>query len=149
MFDPQLNKILTFSVKDRYQLNYFICIKAFNAETITLKLNLFSFFICCCQHHERKRSAFIYFWYQTDSGQSCLYYVQIKTNHINVLLTVFFTPIDLWTTMAAVTWNFLYCQNQVPSFSCLDVWNAWQTTSGVYAITVTTSAYHSRRCSRL
>jgi hypothetical protein len=59
--------ILTFSVKDRYQLNYFICIKDFNAQTTTsLKLNLFSFFIC-----------------------------------------------------------------------------------GVYAITVTTSAYHSRRCGRL
>jgi hypothetical protein len=37
------------------ELNYFICIKDFNAETITsLKLNLFSFFICGCQHHERK-----------------------------------------------------------------------------------------------
>jgi hypothetical protein len=34
MFDPQLKKILAFSVKDRYQLNYFICIKDFNAETI-------------------------------------------------------------------------------------------------------------------
>jgi hypothetical protein len=46
-FDPQLKKILTFSVKDRYQLNYFICINDFNAETHTsLKLNLFSFFIC-------------------------------------------------------------------------------------------------------
>jgi hypothetical protein len=54
-FDPQLKKILTFSVKDRYQLNYFICIKDFNAETNTsLKLNLFSFFICGCQHHQRK-----------------------------------------------------------------------------------------------
>jgi hypothetical protein len=50
MFDPQLIKVLTFSVKDRYQLNYFICIKDFNAETNTsLKLNLFSFFICGCQ----------------------------------------------------------------------------------------------------
>ena len=49
-FDPQLKKILTFSVKDRYQLSYFICIKDFNAETNTsLKLNLFSFFICGCQ----------------------------------------------------------------------------------------------------
>jgi hypothetical protein len=48
-----LKKILTFSVKDRYQLNYFICIKDFNAETITsLKLYLFSFFICGCQHHQ-------------------------------------------------------------------------------------------------
>jgi hypothetical protein len=54
-FDPQLKKILTFAVKDRYQLNYFICIKDFNAETNTsLKLNLFSFFICGCQHHQRK-----------------------------------------------------------------------------------------------
>ena len=54
-FDPQLKKSLAFSVKDRYQLNYFICIKDFNAETITsLKLNLFSFFICSCEHHERK-----------------------------------------------------------------------------------------------
>jgi hypothetical protein len=25
--------------------------------------------------------------------------------------------------------------DHVPSFSCLDVWNAWQTTSGVYTIT--------------
>jgi hypothetical protein len=53
-FDPQLKKILAFSVKDRYQLNYFICTKDFNAETNTsLKLNLFSFFICGCQHHQK------------------------------------------------------------------------------------------------
>jgi hypothetical protein len=39
---PQLKEFLAFSVKDRYQLNYFICIKDFNAQTITsLKLNLF------------------------------------------------------------------------------------------------------------
>jgi hypothetical protein len=43
------------SVKDKYQLNYFICIKDYNAETNTsLKLNLFSFFICGCQLHQRK-----------------------------------------------------------------------------------------------
>jgi hypothetical protein len=57
LFDHQLKKILAFSVKDRYQLKYLICIKDFNAETITsLKLNLFSFFICGChgQHHQRK-----------------------------------------------------------------------------------------------
>jgi hypothetical protein len=54
-FDPQLKKILAFSVKDGYQLNYLICIKDCNAETNTsLKLNLFSFFICCCQHNQRK-----------------------------------------------------------------------------------------------
>jgi hypothetical protein len=39
----------------KYLLNYFICIKGFNAEKNTsLKLNLFSFFICGCQHHQRK-----------------------------------------------------------------------------------------------
>ena len=55
-FDSQVKNILTFSVKDRYQLNYFICIKDFNAEANTsLKLNLFSFFICGCQHHQRKK----------------------------------------------------------------------------------------------
>jgi hypothetical protein len=32
-FDPQLEKILTFSVKDRYQLNYFICIKDFSTKS--------------------------------------------------------------------------------------------------------------------
>ena len=50
-----LNFFFTFSVKDRYQLNDFICIKDFNAQIITsVKLNLFYFFIYCCQHHERK-----------------------------------------------------------------------------------------------
>jgi hypothetical protein len=39
--------------------------------------------------------------------------------------------------------------DHVPSFSCHDVWDVRQTTSGVYAITVTTSTYHSRRCGRL
>jgi hypothetical protein len=35
--------------------NYFICIKDFKTETNTsLKLNLFSFFICGCQHYQRK-----------------------------------------------------------------------------------------------
>jgi hypothetical protein len=39
---PQLKEFLTFSVKDRYQLNYVICIKDFYAWTITsLRLNVF------------------------------------------------------------------------------------------------------------
>ena len=51
----QLEDFFTFSVEDKYQFYYFICIKDFNAQTITsLKLNLFYFFIYCCQHHERK-----------------------------------------------------------------------------------------------
>jgi hypothetical protein len=58
-FDPQLKKK---SIKGRYQLNHFICIKNFNAETITsLKLNLVSFFICCCSHYERKTICFYIF----------------------------------------------------------------------------------------
>ena len=62
---PQLKGFLAFSVKDRYQLNYVICIKDFNAKAITsLKLNLFSSFIYCCQH----QSILIYFCYQTDRG---------------------------------------------------------------------------------
>ena len=70
-FDPQLKNILTFSVKDRYQLNYFICIKEFNAETITsLKLNLFSFLQLSASSKENHLPlcTCIYFWYQTDSG---------------------------------------------------------------------------------
>jgi hypothetical protein len=47
--------MVAFSVKDRYQLIYFICIKDLNTEAITsLKWNLFSFFIGCCQHCEMK-----------------------------------------------------------------------------------------------
>ena len=65
-FDPQLKKILTFSVKDRYQLNYFIWIKDLNTETITsLKWNLFSFFIGCCQHYETK-TIFLYIFLISD-----------------------------------------------------------------------------------
>ena len=32
---PKLKEFLTFSIKYRYQLNYFICITDFNAPTIT------------------------------------------------------------------------------------------------------------------
>jgi hypothetical protein len=49
---PQLKECFAFSVKDRYRLNYLICIKDFNAQTITFKIK----FVCiyCCQHHKRK-----------------------------------------------------------------------------------------------
>ena len=68
-FDPQLKKILTFSVKERYQLNYFICIKDFNAETITsLKSNLLSFFICGCQHQRETICLYVYISDITDWG---------------------------------------------------------------------------------
>ena len=64
----QLKGCFTFSVKDRYQFNYFICIKDFNAQTITsLKLNLFYIFIYCFSIMKGKRPVLIYFCYQTDS----------------------------------------------------------------------------------
>ena len=67
-FDPQLKNILTFSVKDRYQLNYFICIKVFNAETITsLKLLFFLYLRLSASWKENDLPLCIYFWYQTDS----------------------------------------------------------------------------------
>jgi hypothetical protein len=44
-FDPQPKKILIFSVKDRYQLNYFICIKDFNAETRHISIGVFVVYI--------------------------------------------------------------------------------------------------------
>jgi hypothetical protein len=49
-----------------------MCIKDFNAETITsLKLNLFSFFIFGCQHHERKMICL--YVYISDIRQTVMY----------------------------------------------------------------------------
>ena len=59
-FDPQLKKILTFSV------HYFICIKDFNADTNTsLKLNLFSLF-AAVSIIKGKLSAFMYIFLISD-----------------------------------------------------------------------------------
>ena len=66
-FDLQLKKILAFSVKDRYQLNYFICIKEFNAETITsLKLICFLSLFAAVSIMKGKRSAFMYIFLIAD-----------------------------------------------------------------------------------
>ena len=59
-FDTQLEKILTFSVKDRYQLNYFICIKDFKTNT-ALKLICFLSLFVAVSIMKGKLSAFIYF----------------------------------------------------------------------------------------
>ena len=65
----QLKEFFTFSVKDRYQLHYFICIKNFNAQTITsLKLNLFLSLFIAVSIMKGKRSVLIYFCYQTNCG---------------------------------------------------------------------------------
>ena len=91
-FDPQFKKILTFSVKDRYQWNYFICIKVFNAETNTsLKLNLFSFFICGCQHHQMTTI--------------CLYVYISDSRHIVGYRTSVFIQRFPWRLHITVTYN--------------------------------------------
>jgi len=60
-------------------------------------------------------------------------------------------PLFSWGVLGELWLNrFKSCQFRPrSSFSCLDIWTNRQATSGVYAITVTTSAYHSRRCGRL
>ena len=98
-FNPQLKNILTFSVKDRYQLSYFICIKDFNAETITsLKLNLFSFFICGCQHHERKTICL--YVYISDIRQTVRYrtpvFIQAFPWHLHITITYNLLHLRLW-----------------------------------------------------
>ena len=63
----QLTKILAFSVKHRYQFNYFICIKDFNAETITsLKLYCFLSLFAAVSILKKKRCAFIYIFLISD-----------------------------------------------------------------------------------
>jgi hypothetical protein len=61
-----LNKdFFAFSVKDRYRLNYFICIKDFNAQTITFKIKFALFTVVSIM--KGTRPVLIYFCYQTDS----------------------------------------------------------------------------------
>jgi hypothetical protein len=97
-FDPQLKKILTFSVKDSYQLNYFICIKDFNVETITsLRLNLFSFFIYDCQYHQRKTI--------------CLYVYISDIRQIVGYRTPVFIQRFPWRLHITISYNLQRCHN--------------------------------------
>ena len=98
-FDPQLKNILTFSVKDRHQLNYFICIKDFNAQTTTsLKLNLFSFFTCGCQHHQRKTICL--YVYISDIRQIVGYrtpvFIQRFPGRLHITITYNLPHLRLW-----------------------------------------------------
>jgi hypothetical protein len=98
-FDHQLKKVWTFSLKDRYQLNYFICIKDFNAETITsLILNLFSFFICGCHHHQRKTICL--YAYISDIRQIVGYrtpvFIQWIPWRLHITITYNLTHLRLW-----------------------------------------------------
>ena len=62
-----VRSILTFSVKHKYQLNYFICIKDFNIETInSLTLFFFLSLFAAVSIMKGKRSAFIYIFLISD-----------------------------------------------------------------------------------
>ena len=64
-FDPQLKKILTFSVKDTYQLNYFICIKDFNADNYFFKIK-FVFFLYLLLSASWKKTICLYIFLISD-----------------------------------------------------------------------------------
>ena len=87
-------------MKERYQLNCFICIKDFNAETIaSLKLNCFLSLFAAVSIMKGKRSAFIYFWYQTDSGvpNTSIYpAVSLASPYYNYLKSSASTTIICW-----------------------------------------------------
>ena len=100
----QLKYFFTFSVKDRYQLNYFICIKDFNAQTITfLKLNLLYFFICCGQHHERKTTCLDLFLLSDSEVPNTSIYSAVFCCFLRVHITITYTSnlphLRLWYGM--------------------------------------------------
>ena len=100
-----------------------------------LILRMFYGFFCYCFF------ALFFFWWNANIH---------STNDIVVLInkTKTINRIYLWGRHITVVSNHVN-SDHVPFFSCLDVWANRQATSGVYAITVTTSAYHCRRCGRL
>jgi hypothetical protein len=71
----------------RYQLNYFICFKDFNAQTITsLKLNLFYFFIYC--------------WKENDLS----WYISVIKQTVRYRTPVFTQPFS-WCLHITITYN--------------------------------------------
>jgi hypothetical protein len=67
-FDPQLNNILTFSVKDRYQLFYLY--ERFQCRDnyfFKIKFVIFLYLRLSASWKENDLPLCIYFWYQTDS----------------------------------------------------------------------------------
>ena len=70
-FDPQLKKILTFSVKDRSQLNYFVCNQRLQCRDnyfFKIKFVFFLYLRLSASWKENDLPLCIYFWYQTDRG---------------------------------------------------------------------------------
>ena len=93
------NFFFTFSVKDRYQWNYFICIKDFNAQTITsLKLNLFYFFIYRYLSASSKENDLS--WYISVIRQTVRYrtpvFTQLFSWHLHITITYNLPHLRLW-----------------------------------------------------
>ena len=99
-----LKEFFTFSVKNIYQLNYFICIKDFNSQTITsLKSNLFYFFIYCCQHHERKTSCLdIFLLSDRQWGTEHQYLPQPFSWHLHITITYNLPHLRLYVDVVTV-----------------------------------------------
>jgi hypothetical protein len=103
--------------------------------------NLFSFFICGCQHHERKTICL--YVYTSDIRQIVGYRTPVFIQPFpwrHILSLEKAISLMGFNTVVSIHVN----SDHVPSFSCLDIWTNRQATSDVYAITVTTSTYHSR-----
>ena len=85
---PQLKEFLTLSVKDRCQLNCFICIKDFNTQTITSsKSNLISSLFTSVSIMKGKRPVLIYFCYQTDIGVPNTVFTQPFSWRLHITIT--------------------------------------------------------------
>jgi hypothetical protein len=71
MFDPCIKKIFTFSIKDRYQLNYFYLYQRLQCRDkcfLKIKFVFFLYLRLSASSKESDLPLCIYFWYQTDSG---------------------------------------------------------------------------------
>jgi hypothetical protein len=90
---PSLKEFLTFSVK-WYQLNYFICIKDFNAQTITSwKLNLFSFLLT---------AVIVHTWIMKEKDPS--WYISVIRQTMGYQTPVFTHPFS-WRLHITITYN--------------------------------------------
>ena len=95
---PNLKIFLNFSVKDIYQLNYLICIKDFNAQTITffkIKFVLFLYLLLSASWKENDLS-----WYISVIGQTVGYRTPVFTQpfswRLNITITYNLPHLQLW-----------------------------------------------------
>jgi hypothetical protein len=150
-------------------LNIFYCsIRLFRIMSIPTMFRLFR--VLTSEHLGRRLPVFTLLLWQRQHIiviliKSCLHTFQGVTK-LRIKVKSYNNIKNIYVSLIAISANLSFCNikgsnsqlfhntvvsnhvnsDHVPSFSCLDVCKARQTTSGVYIITVTTSAYHSRRC---